>query len=269
MARNSSPFPGMDPYLEGDLWQEFHTTLAHQIRNQLLAVLPSNYVALLNKRYVLEQTDEVELFMFSHPVIYPDVAVTNVWQDRERAAVHSVEVAAPTLTLMSAMREEIPLVSIEIRDIAERRLITVIEILSPVNKRGKGYDEYCEKRANVLQTATHLLEIDLLRGGKRITLIGGKLPPGSYYIFLSRFNRRPLTEVWAISLRDVLPTIPVPLLPPDPDIPLDLQAAVKACFNLVGYQRLLDYNQPPPPPPLSDDEAQWACLQITQNYAAD
>ena len=32
----ASPFPGMDPYLEGEMWQEFHETLAGAIRGQLL-----------------------------------------------------------------------------------------------------------------------------------------------------------------------------------------------------------------------------------------
>jgi hypothetical protein len=41
-------------------------------------------------------------------------------------------------------------------------------------------------------------------------------------------------------------------------VPLDLQAAVRACFDLVGYERLLDYTSPPPPPELSAADAAWA-----------
>jgi hypothetical protein len=50
---------------------------------------------------------------------------------------------------------------------------------------------------------------------------------------------------------------PVPLLEPDPDVILDLQAAVDACFALVGYERLLDYADPPPPPPLDGADGAW------------
>lgn len=50
----ASPFPGMDPYLEGELWQEFHETLASEIRAQLMPRLAPKYVALLAKRYVLD-----------------------------------------------------------------------------------------------------------------------------------------------------------------------------------------------------------------------
>ncbi|MEK7277393.1 MAG: DUF4058 family protein [Chloroflexota bacterium] len=103
--------------------------------------------------------------------------------------------------------------------------------------------------------------MDLLRAGKRIPLIGD-LPPASYYVFLSRFTRRPRTDVWPVQLRDPLPALPVPLLPPDPGVPLNLQTAAHACFELVGYERLLDYSQRPPPPELSAEDSQWAQAQI-------
>jgi hypothetical protein len=98
--------------------------------------------------------------------------------------------------------------------------------------------------------------IDLLRQGLRIQLLG-EPPPAPYYIYLSRSERRPFTQVWPISLRTALPTVPLPLLPPDPDVSLDIQAAVQACFALVGYERLLDYSSPPPSPALSADDVAW------------
>ncbi|MBN1890927.1 MAG: DUF4058 family protein [Thermoflexales bacterium] len=253
-----SPFPGMDPYLEGDLWQEFHETLANQIRAQLLPLVSPNYVALLAKRYAL---DRPSLGIFSPPperIIYPDVHVVALPSGplRRPPMAGGIAVAEPALELASPMIEEIPLLTVEIRDVAERRLVTAIEILSPVNKRGDGAYEYLRRRDELLRTETHLLELDLLRGGRRIEL-AGELPPAAYYAFLSRYQRRPFTQVWPISLRQPLPSLPVPLLPPDPDVPLDLQAAVKACFDLVGYERLLDYTQPPPPPLMSDEDAAW------------
>jgi hypothetical protein len=83
----------------------------------------------------------------------------------------------------------------------------------------------------------------LLRQGQRIELVG-KLPAVAYFVFLSRWTHRPKTQAYPIQLRDKLPTVPVPLLPSDPDVSLDLQAALDACFDLVGYERLLDYAQP-------------------------
>jgi len=200
-----SPFPGMNPYLEGEMWQEFHHRLANQISIQLMPSLSPGYIALLARRYVSDR----------------------------------------------------PILSIEIRDVAERRLVTIIEILSPANKRGKGARDYVQRRVELLQTRVHLLEIDLLRQGLRIQL-AGEPPPAPYYVYLCRWGRRPWTQIWPIHLRKPLPTVPVSLLPPDPDVSLDLQAALETCFDLVGYERLLDYASPPPPPALSDEDAAWA-----------
>jgi hypothetical protein len=248
----------MDPYLEGEMWQEFHETLAGAIRAQLIPQLAPKYVALLAKRYVL---DRPVLGIFTPPsehVIYPDVHVVALPGMRPSAGSGraGVAVVEPVVELPSPVPEEVPLLSVEIRDVAQRRLVTLIEILSPVNKRGEGWRDYAERRMELLQTRTHLLEIDLLRQGTRIQLLG-EPPPAPYYVYLSRVQRRPLTQVWPVALREPLPTVPVPLLPPDPDVALDLQAAVRACFDLVGYERLLDYSGPPPPPDLSDDDAAW------------
>ena len=73
---------------------------------------------------------------------------------------------------------------------------------------------------------------------------------------LSRVGRRPYVDVWPIQLPEKLPTIPVPLLDPDPDVPLDLGAVVAAVYERGAYARLIDYC-PSPPPPLSDAEAAW------------
>jgi hypothetical protein len=262
-----SPFPGMDPYLEGEMWQEFHDTLAHAIRAQLMPQLRPKYTALLSKRYVIN-TPILGIFgLPSERIFYPDVHIVKPspgidttpmpsFAGKPQAGGAAVAVAEPSVELVSAVPEEMPVLSVEIRDVAKRQLVTVIEILSPANKRGEGAREYDERRADLLKLRTHLMEIDLLRRGRRIPL-HGELPPASYYVYLSRVQRRPLTEVWPISLREPLPAVPVPLIPPDPDVPLDLQAAVDACFELVGYERLLDYSTPPPPPELDDEDAAW------------
>jgi hypothetical protein len=268
-----SPFPGMDPYLEGEMWQEFHDRLANQISVQLMPLLAPKYVALLAKRYVL---DRPLLGIFDLPterILYPDVHIVAPrvqpvpglsTAEEVTPGSAGVVVTEPAAELASPVSEEVPLLSVEIRDVAQRRLVTLLEILSPVNKRGEGAREYAERRMELLQTRTHLLEIDLLRQGRRIPLLG-ELPPASYYVYLSRAPRRPFTQIWPIPLREPLPTVPVPLLPPDPDVPLDLQAAVRACFDLVGYERLLDYSGPPPPPELDEEDAAWVAEILRRN----
>ncbi len=231
-----SPFPGMDPYLEGEMRQEFHDTFANAIRGQLLPLLKPKYVALLAKRYAI--ADPV---LGIAKAIYPDVHIAK--QTRAAYATTIVADSSHPVELKNPLPQPVPYLAVEIRDVAGRRLVTVVEILSPENKHGKGFQDYADKRIAILETDTHLIEIDLLRHGKRIELIG-ELPHAPYYVFLSRWTSRPQTQVYPIQLRDKLPTIPVPLLPPDPDITLDLQAALNACFGLVGYERLLNYTQP-------------------------
>lgn len=255
----------MDPYLEGEMWQEFHTRLASAISEQLLPRLKPKYVALLEKRFAADQPSLGITDPGPTRGIYPDVSVARRLKETP-TLTYAPSVTPPAAEVISSYREDVPLTSIEIRDVANRRLVTDIEILSPVNKRGDGAREYHERRHRLLQTQTHLLEFDLLRGGSRLPVIG-ELPPAAYYVYLSRFTQRPRTQVWAIGLRDRLPVLPIPLLPPDPDVPLDLQAAVQACFELVGYESLLEYDQPVPPPPLSDADAAWARAQLEVFFA--
>ncbi|MCB1192698.1 MAG: DUF4058 family protein [Leptospiraceae bacterium] len=262
------PFPGMDPYLEGEMWQEFHTTLANQIRSSLLQQLPSKYTALLNKRYVIEQAGLSLFDIVPKQIFYPDINVSELNNDRDTSIVKAKKIATPSITLFSPIPEKVPVLRVEIRDIAKRRLVTVVEILSPANKQGKGYWDYMEKRGVLMQTNTHLLELDLLRLGKRLPLLGGKLPDVPYFVFLSRFTHRPATSVWPIELRETLPSVPVPLLPPDPDIILDLQTALEDCFKLVGYQRLLDYSIEPPPPLFSESDLEWIKSKLADFFTS-
>lgn len=251
-----SPFPGMDPYLEGEMWQEFHDRLANHISAQLMPRLRPKYVALLDKRYVMDRPS-LGVIQPSERHVYPDVHVVEPpYRPRTTMPVYGgVAVMEPTIEVLSPMSEEVPILSIEIRDVAERRLVTLIEILSPVNKRGEGAREYAQRRLELMQTSTHLLELDLLCQGRRIQLLQ-EPPPAPYYIYLSRTQRRPYTQVWALPLQRPLPTIPVPLLPPDPDVALDLQAVVTECFTLVGYEDLLDYTAKPPAG-LTEEEKTW------------
>lgn len=138
------------------------------------------------------------------------------------------------------------------------QLVTAIAVLSPVNKRlgREAYTEYHPKRRDLLRSPVHLIELDLLRGGERMPL---EKPVGSsaYVIMVSHAERRPLVKVWPLQLHDRLPVLPVPLFEPDPDVALDLGAAVAVVYERGGYASIIDYRQPPPLPHLSDAEARW------------
>lgn len=248
-----SPFPGMDPYLEGELWQEFHQTFASEIRRQLNPKLRPKYVALLEKYFVTDES-MVELFGLPTTAVYPDVAVAATGHSAGAAGALELTETAPTAELPTLIHS--PRMRVEIRDVAQRRLVTVIEILSRANKFRGGAHEYRNKRDVLLQTMAHLLELDLLRAGERAYL-GEPLPSGDYYVYLNRQQQRERTTVWAITLPGRLPVVPVPLLAPDPDVLLDVQAAFTASFDVVGYDLLIDYQAPPPAPELPPAGMAW------------
>jgi hypothetical protein len=58
-------------------------------------------------------------------------------------------------------------------------------------------------------------------------------------------------------VRQPLPTIPLPLLPPDPPVPLELGPALRTAYERARYDLRIDYRQPPVPP-LSPTDAAWA-----------
>ncbi|MCA9010910.1 MAG: DUF4058 family protein [Planctomycetaceae bacterium] len=73
-----------------------------------------------------------------------------------------------------------------------------------------------------LSSPTHLVELDLLRGGMRLPVVD-TLPPGDYYAIVSRAKRRPKCEVYAWTLHEKLPVIPIPLKLGDADATVPLQ----------------------------------------------
>lgn len=55
-----------------------------------------------------------------------------------------------------------------------------------------------------------------------------------------------------MGLRDRLPVIPVPLLPPDADVPLDLQAVLHRTYDAADYGKYVYAEEPEPPLPEED-----------------
>jgi hypothetical protein len=249
-----SPLPGMDPYIEApDIWSDFHGDVAAEMRAELNRVLQPRYVARLTPHVTYEIVEIAE-----RHTIRPDVGV---WQPQPPSGERGSEVAVITSRpVESAVEMDVPLrlYMVEVHETDTMRLVTAIEILSPVNKRPshEAYHDYQRKRRALLRSTTHLLEIDLLRSGERPRL-AQPVPRAPYYVTLSRVDRRPYVEVWPIQLWEKLPVLPIPLLEPDPDAALDLGTVVRAVYDRGAYARLIDYHRPPPPPVLSDTEATW------------
>lgn len=249
-----SPFPGMDPYIERpELWSDFHGDLASEIRARLNQGIQPRYVARLTPYVTYEVIEVAEV-----RGIRPDVGVWHPQPPAGELAVGVLTITPAPVESLIPMELPLRLYSVEIRTVDTQQLVTVIEILSPVNKRPghEAYAEYQRKRRDLLRSAAHLMEIDLLRGGEHFPL-ERPVPAASYYVFLGRADHRPTIEVWPIALKDKLPILPVPLLEPDPDVPLDLGAVVASVYERGAYARQIDYRQPAPPPALSDEEAAW------------
>jgi hypothetical protein len=239
----------MDPYLEGSLWMSVHTDLAVAIAHQLNPRLVPRYIALTARRYVMDTPEESEVIIGE---TYPDIAALTSGPAQEG---HGAAMIAPPFQMATLIRTPVPHITIEIRDIAKRQLVTVIEILSPTNKRGDGFQEYRDKRERILRSTAHLMEIDLLRKGRRVPM-RGTLPSVPYFVFLCRVEKRLLTQVWPITLDQPLPDVPVPLLPGDADVKLDLQQALTEVYDQSALRYIIDYSKPPEVP-LSPEQTAW------------
>jgi hypothetical protein len=162
--------------------------------------------------------------------------------------------------------EEVRDTRIEILHRPERSLIAVLEMLSPANKVGDGFQEYRAKRRTILLQKVHLVELDLLVGGNRLPL-ASPLPAADYYAFLSRSDQRPNCAVYAWSVHQPLPVVPIPLRAPDADILVDLGKVFQKTFERGRYARSLRYGQPLPAP-LNDRDAQWVMTLSARKSAA-
>jgi hypothetical protein len=250
-----SPFPGMDPYLEAtSIWPDVHTRLMNIISEQLTPLLAPKYLAELETLVVIDRIDD------DPQVELPDVSVTS--PDVSAGAPAAVGVVAPApVQVRVPMDVPTRLVSVYIRQRETARLVAVIELLSPVNKRrGKGREEYLEKRRTFLTSPVHLIEIDLLRSHPRMPY-DDPLPPAHYLVMVCKAGERPRSSVWPIHVRQPLPTIPIPLLAPDPPVPLDLGQALRTAYERARYDLRVDYRRPPVPP-LSPTDAAWAAVLI-------
>ncbi|RRR74417.1 MAG: DUF4058 family protein [Candidatus Viridilinea halotolerans] len=252
------PFPGMDPYLEQpSLWPDVHHRLISAIGDQLQAKLSSGYRAVITP-YVSFESIEIA------PVrrVVPDVALVArgpfAAPGGSAVAVAAPEVAEAPLHLPAFMTVPVEYARIEIRTVRDQVLVTALELLSPANKRpgADGADAYEQKRQEIFSSTAHLMELDLLRGGRR-PQVARPLPDAPYFIFLSRMEHRPQLEIWPLALDAAIPVVPVPLRYPDAPITLELGRAIHEAYQRARYDLEIDYREPPPLPELSAAEAAW------------
>ncbi len=247
-----TPFPGMDPYLERpDLWPHVHSRLIVALADDLAPRLRPRYYVAVEERLTRAAPADLSF------AVRPDVALaTKPRWTRELAADY---VVAPPMTFVVEvpMIEELRETYLEIRSVPAGQVVTVIEVLSPTNKRpGAGRQAYLEKRTDLLGSPIHLVEIDLLRAGEPMPMYG--MPTGfDYRVLVSRGNERPLAELLVANVRQPLPSFAMPLLPEDNEPMVELNRLLHELYDRAGFDLRIDYSQPAEPP-LAVADAVWA-----------
>lgn len=247
----STPFPGMDPYLERPgLWHNVHTQLIAGIARKLNPLLRPRYWVGIEERAYLSSYHPDDL------VGIPDVLIL----EGDRGPVRTATATNGFVPLVAElpMPEEVVERFLEVRDTASGDVITVIEILSPSNKVGReGRQVYEEKRLEILKSRTHLVEIDLLRTGKPMEMRLFAPQQGDYRIVVSRRHQRPRADVYLWSVRKPMPPFPIPLRKGEDEPILDLNAMLHELYDILSFDMAIDYSREPVPP-LAADDAQWA-----------
>lgn len=256
-------FPGMDPYLEHpQLWVGAHSRLIVYLADQLSPTLRPRYVAAVEERVFVEGPDRR---------VAPDVWLRSTerpWRSDADDGEKGVAVVAPAAVAQDdepfVVDVAAPLARetyIEILDLhSERRLVTVIELVSPTNKTpGPGRDSYLAKQQEVLHSHVHLVEIDLLRTGQHVLAVPEDVArmrqEYQYLVSVNRAERRSRFELYPRTLRQRLPRIRIPLAEGDADVRLDVQAEIDRLIELGRYEDRIDYSTACDPPLDEHDQA--------------
>ena len=255
-----SPFPGMDPYLEDPgLWPDVHHALISEIRALLASQLrPKYFVRIEERAYITNEEEDWSKPQQRVPDI--EIMARPGWEQArisEEGEGLSTDSPGPVVAT-TWFEEEIHEAFLKIIDRRSRAVVTVIELLSPTNKvpNSPGRESFETKRREVMNSSSHWVEIDLLRG-RRMVPVPKKVGPHQYLIHISRRTLRPRGELWGIRLNQRLPVIPIPLKQDDKDAQLDLQTALDAAYDHAGYDMELDYRKAPKPP-LDEELVAWA-----------
>lgn len=259
------PFPGMDPFFEGQNWEDFHASFIGGVRDDLVSALRPRYVvAIENTVYLVREDETVENVRV--PDIHLAPATSDIPDTDDSGGGTATATAARSVVLTLPRVRPVRQKRLRIVRKDDLELVTIIEVLSPWNKAGEGRAEYLRKRAEIVASQTHLVELDLLRGGDRLPMVE-PLPDGDYFAFVARSSQRPRVRVFPWGWKERLPTIPIPLAAGDADCPLDLQHVFATVYERAGYDYALDHTAAVLPPLNAADES-WVRKIVERPNAA-
>ncbi|MBA3920336.1 MAG: DUF4058 family protein [Nostocaceae cyanobacterium] len=249
-----SPFPGMDPYLEQPtFWSSFHSRLIVAIADAIEPQLGSQYYVEVEKRTYQSDSDDGLLIGIPDAAVFLRQSAPISESMTNESVVVQARPQQVTLPVPQIVNERY----LEVRAIDTDEVITVIEILSPKNKRtGEGRSTYEKKRSLILGSSTNLVELDLLRGGKPMSMTGNSSPT-AYRILVGRGHTRPIADLYGLMLQEMLPSFPLPLKPEDSELMISLQEIFNGVYERGRYFSRIDYRHSVPPPALSPEDIQW------------
>jgi hypothetical protein len=249
----------MDPFLEiNPIFQELHTQILANMQAVLQPQLRPKYVARLQRHLSEGSVWDRLPGMVSLEYKEPDVTVISRSSTRKHAG-STATLAAPSVSAVEELdAEELDLrkqrrIVIYVQD-RPRLAVTGIELLSPGNKQpgAVARERYLEKRASALHGGLHWVEIDLLRGGERPPLPMSVPKSTDYLGYVAPSGWHHLLYAW--SLREPLPVLPIPLLDED-QAQLDLGECFSVAYVRIAADDDVDYESAPSPPPRKGDAA--------------
>jgi hypothetical protein len=250
----------MDPWLES-YWSSIHHRLITSFADQIQDQLPDGLYAEIEVTVYITGEDG------DHGNVIPDVGVFGSPPAR---ATHSTGDSYAGVALATPYLLKLPMEPIEeghvvIRSLKDHSgLITAIEVLSPTNKiNRRGRREYLRKREEYHRANANVVEIDLLRGGADLIDVPFEQLPERLITPYKAVVRpaHPTANVdgkyYSFPLREALKAILIPLRRSEPEVVLNLQAAIDEAYIKGRYATRIDYSKPPSPP-LSAEDAAWA-----------
>ncbi len=234
-------------------WGDVHTRLCYLSSTLLNEQLPADLVSSVEEYTLIGTTPTPER-------VWPDVAVQEP-EEPDAGGVATAPAAVEATFVLQIRPGATKLKRVRIEEADTGRLITVLEWLSPANKRGDGLRAYRRKRRGLLERGVNLVEIDLIRRGHWQRLYRrfefGPEHDTPYRVAIQFAAEPDQLYLTPIPLRQPLPKVVVPLRANDPRVALPLGNLLSDAYASGRYARRIDYAQPPVPR-LAEVDAAWA-----------